>query len=792
MSHITSQANINLGVPCSQASRFKAYQSFCAGHVVAMDIMRKAYQQFPIELDAYEQRCSTMAGEMMEMGTKPPASEPKPAATEPSSARTSMEGKPAQTLVVDDRKRTMSLTSLDGAVRSLRPRASMTMIKDSTAISPETRTRQKANSMSTSANSPRIAFMDYMIKPIQRICKYPLLLDQLLPAKALRTLSQPALSQSCSSVDVVVESATQAMRHVAAAVDEARHRQNIATQSALIVSRISLGTTFGTSNSPAGVAPLTTEFIVSLGDCLLSGSLDVMHYNVYKPLGQNSSIKVKYLGAFLYSGGYLLLAKVSKGKKYEPRHWFSLADFEVVDVEDGGGKSHRRLISLPLADYSLSFRFSSPLVTLPCSFKLFSGDNHFELAAACQREKDAWLSSIHEALCQTPAWTSEPTPSFRFDEKGDLLPEVDEPIASASLEPQSQSQPSSSSSSMIHYAIPEQVGSDSESTAVEPFFTSLRSHGKSKPRRRPVIMTGLEQESIPLPPSRRSSSTSVKAIFSPMASDTETVVIRRSSQGARAQVDHELQDVISQSCITARSYAFTHEEELFQAPPTQKTTRAGFPRSNSGIGMASMARLSKHESVRVPRRKTAESFEAKGSSVLSTSTASRRLNVNKLSITSLSEAEQAESHEQQHLQSSPSPSPSPPAHKPSTPRNRVFSLRASENDSKSNPSSPVQNENNNSSQKPRSFARGVRGLFHFRPLSPMSPLSTTAGQPTQALQPTDPDLLPNNTSYTGSIHRWTHKSLRRRARSVEPFYDEPEKQLVLPPQTKTASSPLST
>lgn len=55
-------------------------------------------------------------------------------------------------------------------------------------------------------------------------------------------------------------------------------------------------------------------------------------------LGQNSNIKVKYLGAFLYPGGYLVLVKVSRGKKYEPRHWFSLADFEVSDVDDEGGK----------------------------------------------------------------------------------------------------------------------------------------------------------------------------------------------------------------------------------------------------------------------------------------------------------------------------------------------------------------------------------------------------------------------------------------------------------------------
>lgn len=231
-----------------------------------------------------------------------------------------------QTLGVDDRKRAMSLTSLDGAVRALRPRPSMVMMsKDSVVFPSETR-KEKA--------PPRIAFTDYMIKPIQRICKYPLLLDQLLPSKALRTLSQNA-PEARSDVDVVVESAAQAMRHVAASVDEARHRQDIAIQSALIFSRICLG--MSSASSVPSFQTLTPEFFSSLGNCVLSGSLDVMHYHRDRPLGQTSNIKAKYLGAFLYPGGYLVLVKVCKGKKYEPRHWFSLADFEVCDVEENGG-----------------------------------------------------------------------------------------------------------------------------------------------------------------------------------------------------------------------------------------------------------------------------------------------------------------------------------------------------------------------------------------------------------------------------------------------------------------------
>jgi hypothetical protein len=39
-------------------------------------------------------------------------------------------------------------------------------------------------------------------------------------------------------------------------------------------------------------------------------------------------------------GGYLVLVKVCKGKVYEPRHWFSLAGFEIGDVPEEEGVYH--------------------------------------------------------------------------------------------------------------------------------------------------------------------------------------------------------------------------------------------------------------------------------------------------------------------------------------------------------------------------------------------------------------------------------------------------------------------
>ncbi|KAJ3506743.1 hypothetical protein NLJ89_g6701 [Agrocybe chaxingu] len=720
----------------TEASRFNAYQSFCAGHPEAMDALRRAFQQYPLEMADFEQRCGVLVSDMLDPGMKPALSEPRPQST-----RSSTDSPPpSQTLTVEDRKRAMSLTSLDGAVRSLRPRASVVLAKDSVTF--PTEPQPPSSSKRDSKPSRRIAFADYMIKPIQRICKYPLLLDQLLPSKALRTLSQntPELR---SDVDVVVESAAQAMRHVATDVDEARRQQDIAIQSSLIFSRMSLGSpaTSSGGGSPS-VQSLTPEFLSSLGNCVLSGSLDVMHYHPNQPLEQTTSIKAKYLGAFLYSGGYLILVKVSKGKKYEPRHWFSLADFEVSDVEDDGAM-------------------------LPCSFRLSSGEQHFELAAACQREKDAWLSSMHESLTHVPSWTNEPTPSFKVDGKGELLPPAPDDTLSCSSEP-----PTTGLATIR--PIPE-FGNASDTEYSEPFFASLRSHGKSRKKRRAYETPHYFKQDLPPPASRRSSSTSVKAIFTPMSSDAETVVIRRSSPMARNQVDQELQDVISQTCLTARSHAFSRELELFQVP---KTTRSAFSRSNSSIGMA---RLSKHESVRVPRRRTTESFESlgsKGRPPLGHARASTRKNVKKLSLTSISLKDFDGSAPPSAQEVVSSPNPSPPSSKSSSRVPTILFAELNTPSASTTPPPPPSAASETTPQKSRSFVRNVKGLFHFRPGSPVSPVSVIISQPSQqsiqssAGPPASSEQQPPSQSV---LSRWANHSLRRRTRSVP---DEPDNNLL--------------
>jgi hypothetical protein len=383
---------------------------------------------------------------------------------------------------------------------------------------------------------------------------------------------------------------------------------------------------------------------------------------------------------------------------------------------------------------------------LPCSFRLSIQQHRFELAAACQREKDAWMSSIRESLTQSPTWINEPTSSLEFDGKGELIPSSldDGPFEAISALPTIQS-------------IPELASNSEDPEVTVSLLSTLQSDVKEK------ISSKLE---FPIrqdlePPSRRSSSASVKAIFSP--SESDTIVIRRSSASARSRVDLGLQDVISQVCLTARLYASSREEELFQAP---KISRSGIVHSHSGLTMAGMAknRLTRHESIRVLRRKSLldrPNLLSSKKAFSSQSLATRR-RIKHLNITPLSEFDNRFFTRNSD---------------PLSPFSQTSSATASTPDSTSG--SPIQRATTletpggisdaASPLKPsRSFVDNVKGFFGPRSSSTVSLTPATSNQSL--------DIEPhaNKTLAPGSLKLWAKYSLHhRRTRSAPEVPDAP-------------------
>ncbi|KAF8897688.1 hypothetical protein BD779DRAFT_1667625 [Infundibulicybe gibba] len=703
--HIDAAVRIVSTKFAAEASRFNLYQKFCTGHPEALDLVRKTHRQHPSEWESFEQRCSSMVGAN---DVTPEAPKPQRASSDKSQSST--------VKTESDPKRTVSMTSIDSAVRTLRIRASGVSSFEPLAF---------PASMQKEKSGPRLSFLDYLIKPVQRICKYPLLLDQLRQGAFVRVDAR-------TDVDVV-QSAAQAMRHVATSVDEARHRQDVAVQTSLIASRILLATpATGISSMTASTFHiLTPSFLASLGICLLAGPLDVIHCCTSNPPGITSNLKAKYLGVFLYYGGYMLLAKVSKGKVYEPRHWFSLSQFEIFDIE-------------------------SDEAMLPCSFRISCLGHELEFAAACQREKDVWLDCIRESLTCAPAWTNEPTPSLKFENKDSqpASPIDNGPHDHGNALPTIQS-------------IPELTDGSNNLEQLDALVSSQSPKPRSKKRK---------ERNDSLPPSRRSSTASVKAIFSPMVSDSETVVIRRSSMNARSHVDEGLRDIISQQCLTARSYASRREDELFQG----SKNRMGFTRSNSGASMAGIAknRLSRHESVRVRRRGALLDSADTNHQNRHTLSKARSMMIGrsptgKLSITSISESDALFMNRSTH------PPPSP------------YSQSSSKT---SSPISPISSPSRNSTPPrgatvdltpdsydiPMKTTRSLRGLFYSRTNHPTTPNTNHNEKPTS----TDPEP-PTKISTPNTLKRWAMGSLHRRTRSAP---DVPEN-LLSPPSNIEAPSP---
>ncbi|KAJ4001800.1 hypothetical protein F5050DRAFT_1721512 [Lentinula boryana] len=640
----------------TEASRFTSYELFCAGHPEAMDVIRRVQNAHSTDWEAFEQKCSASAFEMLKTSDDN--------LSVPSVERNST-----------PQLRRNSATTIDDAVRYARSRSN-SLVKDMDT--------------STSRNRSRLTFTDYLIKPVQRICKYPLLLEQLKSAEVLRAEPEIRVSR-VSDKNVVVESAAQAMRHVASAVDEARRRQDVAVRSALVASRIVYSHVISPS-SPSQLQVLTPTFLSSLGSCHLAGSLDVIHQSTLRQLTSTANINVKYLGAFLYLGGYLILVKVSKGRTYEPRHWFRLCDFKIVEVAESEA-------------------------WLPCSFRLSCKGHEFEFAAACQREKEAWLTAIRESLAYPMSnWMNEPVASIHADGKGELVSStLDGPFEAIVPLPTINSVPELASG-------PEEQLKET----FDSFATNVGSESKNQTRTAP---------SSPEIPSRRSSFTSAKALSMPTNPEYETFIIRRNLPPARAHIDAGLSDVISDVCLSARSQAATQEEELFQPPhiPRRNSSSQHVPnikpnsRSSTSSSLSiAKNRLRKHESVRVPRRKSLaqlsdEQFSNKSQVPRAKSFASRK-RPQKLSLSSKG----SEGADQLSQPPNSSKSYSSPTFSGCSANSNGIS-----SDTPSDLGSPVyenpSNQNNGTSRsepdsyrsRPSSLVGSVRSLFVPRPVSPI-------------------------------------------------------------------------
>jgi hypothetical protein len=456
----------------TQAALFNVYEVFCAEHPGALEIVKSLRHKRPVEWDAFERHCTTLIAANFACADA--------AAQGPDGADEE------QYMDADDSEpshlQRHPTSPSDGQPPLLRghPRSNQDLRRVAGTVG---RNTKKENPIERDPRL-RLQFTDYLIKPVQRICKYPLLLG---------ALTHERRPQVPTEADAVVMDAKRAMMNVAALVDNANLSHLQLQQTVRISTRLS---------APATVL----TFIRALSTCVLAGSLDVV---------RAPALKAKYLAAFLYDGGFLALAKVNRGPRYELRYWFSLEGFELNDADK-----------------------DDPL--LPYSFRLCNQSHEFEIAASCHREKQVWIDALRACLAAPPAWPPGSAPSnlepaaavtetSPLDDQGPTLPTIQ--------------------------SIPQIEGSDKQGSPSSPVLS------QRPPRTELPPVRGLSEP----PPSRRESTASLKSIF---GIDPDVITVTRASLQARATVDALLEDVFSTECHSARSYAEAHSQALFHVAPT--------------------------------------------------------------------------------------------------------------------------------------------------------------------------------------------------------------------------------
>ncbi|GHJ88670.1 hypothetical protein NliqN6_5072 [Naganishia liquefaciens] len=370
----------------------------------------------------------------------------------------------------------------------------------------------------------RLMLRDLLILPVQRICRYSLVLSTLVSTWAPPSPAREGLFHLRSELDVGVdiERALDVMQESAARANIANQRSTVLARTATIARRLDYH-------------PIVTRsLLANLGPCVLSGSLDTLYHNpTVAPL--QTTVKVRYMGAFLYYG-FLILAKIKKAEHYEIKHYLPLQMFEMVDVTEG---------------------------FLPHSIRLTFRDHHMELAAACAEEKDVWAAALCEARDNATISPFDLPCSIAYGAGRARRESAYQPSESV---PPSATTPKRYSLALLDFNIHAEAPRTAE---------NFNDYGREvpEPPRSPVMPSSpMRREGIPL-------------------QTPSSILMRRASPLYRHSIDSNLQDVISDECNIARASGRQFSNDSFGIQPVSVgASGQGIRRNRLSMSQSSVLR----------------------------------------------------------------------------------------------------------------------------------------------------------------------------------------------------------
>ncbi|KAI9275350.1 hypothetical protein BY458DRAFT_546317 [Sporodiniella umbellata] len=192
----------------------------------------------------------------------------------------------------------------------------------------------------------RLHFEDYLIKPIQRICRYQLLIKEIARYTSTHSPEYDLWTALLSEMqDIVLE------------VDNLKFQRDMKERTDRFIERLE------------GDWRINKKHVARLGHFLVAGAIEV----TYSALGQSVS-KAKYLGCIVFPT-YMIMVRPKKVTNYEPKHWFPLKMAELENLEDIEGQTEH-------------------------SFIIRCKKHSFVLSATCTQEKQMWVKKIQDAIIE--------------------------------------------------------------------------------------------------------------------------------------------------------------------------------------------------------------------------------------------------------------------------------------------------------------------------------------------------------------------------------------------------------